>query len=146
VQVNGSLSFDELCHACQFGLHVVEVLLDGFRDEPDFMLATPIFSIRSVSMMVAAMLSLVFFLTLNTQSFRVSHAKVSDLLVVFAAKADWILVSGTIHGLLIIRIPLAVQILLHNDYALGVELFWRIKIILTKEEERILINTLTALF
>lgn len=96
--------------------------------------------------MVAAMLSLMFILALDAQSLGVSHAKVSDLLVVLAAKADWILVSCTIHGLLVIRIPLAVQILLHNDYALGVELFWRIKIILTKERRTILINTLTALF
>ena len=94
--------------------------------------------------MVAAMLSLMFILALDgpldAQSLGVSHAKVSDLLVVFAAKADRILVSGTIHGLLIIRIPLAVQILLHNDYALGVELFWRIKIILTNVHPTKLIN------
>lgn len=36
VKVDGSLSFDKLSHTRQFGLHVVEVLLDGFRDKPDF--------------------------------------------------------------------------------------------------------------
>lgn len=123
VQINGSLGFNELCHACQLRLHVVQLLLDRVTDSSDFVLSLPIFTgIRRVSVMVGAMLLLMLNLASHTQSFLVSHAEVSDLLVVFAAKADWILVSSTIHGLLVILIPLAVQILLHNDYALSVEI------------------------
>ena len=92
---------------------MVQLLLDGFGNRPDF-ISLSIFSIRSV-----LMLKLVFMLnlTLPTQSFLMGHAEVSDLLVMLATKANRILVSCTVHGGLVILIPLAAQVLLHNDYA-----------------------------
>lgn len=80
----------------------------------DFQPPRPILSIRRVSMM-KAMASLLHNLALATQGLIGSDAKVSDLLVVLVTVASWILVPRSIHGLLIIRMPLAVQILIHND-------------------------------
>lgn len=92
---------------------MVELLLDGFVNRSNVDLLS-IICRRSV-----LMLDFVFqlSLTLLTQSLSLDHAEVRDLLVMLATKANRILVSCTVDGVLVVLIPLTAQILLHNDYA-----------------------------
>ena len=106
VQVNSSLRFNELCHTRQLRLHSVDLDGDGISDFVDSVYWV---WIRRVSIIAGAiMLLLMLRLASHTQGLRVSHAKVSDLLVVFRAKAYRILISCSIHGLLEILIALSV--------------------------------------